>query len=64
MFNRTPSFTHAAIIGGLLSLAVGTANTYAAPPAAIEAQQSQATPDSEIAAKIRKALGDDKALAG
>jgi hyperosmotically inducible periplasmic protein len=32
--------------------------------AAIEAQQSQATPDSEIAAKIRKAIGDDKALAG
>jgi osmotically-inducible protein OsmY len=64
MFNRTHSFTHAAIVGGLLSLAVGTANTYAAAPAAIEAQQSQATPDSEIAAKIRKAIGDDKALAG
>ena len=25
--------------------------------------QSQATPDSELAAKIRKAIGDDKALA-
>ena len=65
MFNRTHSFTRAVITGGLLSLAVATADTYAAPRAAIQAQQpTQATPDSELAAKIRKAIGDDKALAG
>jgi len=64
MFNRTHSFTRAVITGGLLSLAVATTDTYAAPAAAIQAQQSQATPDSELAAKIRKAIEDDKALAG
>jgi osmotically-inducible protein OsmY len=63
MSNRTHSFTRAVITGGLLSLAVGTADTYAAPRAAIQAQQSQTTPDSELAAKIRKALEDDQALA-
>lgn len=61
---RTHSFTRAVIAGGLLSLSVAAADTYAAPRAAIQAQQSQATPDSELAAKIRKAIGDDKALAG
>jgi osmotically-inducible protein OsmY len=64
MFNRTHSLTRAAIAGGLLSLAVGTANTYAAPRAVAQAQQpSQVSPDSELAEKIRKAIGDDKALA-
>ena len=67
MFNRTHSLTRAVIIGGLLSLAVSTADTYAASQAAAPAPQSQApaqaTPDSELAAKIRKAIGDDKALA-
>jgi osmotically-inducible protein OsmY len=64
MFNRTHSLTRAAIAGGLLSLAVGTADTSAAPQAATQAQQqSQATPDSELAAKIRKAIEADKALA-
>ena len=63
MFNRTHSFTRAVITGGLLSLAVATADTYAAP-APIQAQQTQAMPDSELAAKIRKAIEDDKALAG
>ena len=29
-----------------------------------QAQQAQATPDSEIAAKIHKAIADDKAIAG
>ena len=60
---RTYSFTRAVIAGGLLSLAVGTADTYAAPRTAMQEPQSQATPDSELAAKIRKAIGDDKALA-
>jgi len=60
---RTHSFTRAVITGGLLSLAVATADTYAAPTAAVQAQQTQATPDSELAAKIRKAIEDDKALA-
>ena len=66
MFNGTHSLTRAVIIGGLLSLAVSTADTYAAQAAA-PAPQSQAapaaTPDSEQAAKIRKAIEDDKALA-
>ena len=62
--NRTHSFTRAVLTSGLLSLSVATADTYAAPPAAIQAQQSQTTPDSELAAKIRKAISDDKALAG
>jgi osmotically-inducible protein OsmY len=61
---RTHSFTRAVIAGGLLSLSFAAADTYAAPSAAIQAQQSQATPDSELAEKIRKAIGDDKALAG
>lgn len=60
--NRTQSFTRALLTSGLLSLAVATADTYAAPRHAVEAQQDQATPDSELAAKIRKAIGDDKAL--
>jgi osmotically-inducible protein OsmY len=61
---RTHSFTRAVIAGGLLSLSFAAADTYAAPRAAIQAQQSQATPDSELAEKIRKAIADDKALAG
>ena len=60
---RTHSFTRAIITGGLLSLAVATADTYAAPVAATQEQPAQATPDSELAAKIRKAIGDDTALA-
>ena len=62
--NRTHSFTRAVLTSGLLSLSVATADTYAAPRAEIQAQQGQTTPDSELAAKIRKAIGDDKALAG
>src|SRR3954462_10576548 len=53
---RTHSFTRAVIAGGLLSLSFAAADTYAAPRAAIQAQQSQATPDSELAEKIRKAI--------
>ena len=60
---RTHTFTRAVIAGGLLSLSFAAADTYAAPRAAIQAQQTQATPDSELAEKIRKAIGDDKALA-
>ena len=63
MFNRTHAYTRAVITGGLLSLAVATADTYAAPVAAIQEQPAQATPDSELAAKIRKAIEEDKALA-
>jgi hyperosmotically inducible protein len=59
---RTRSFTCAVITGSLLSLSVATADTYAAPRAAMQAPQSQANPDSELGAKIRKAIGDDKAL--
>jgi osmotically-inducible protein OsmY len=60
---RTHTFTRAVIAGGLLSLSFAAADTYAAPRAAIQAQQTQATPDSELAEKIRKAIGDDKTLA-
>lgn len=65
--NRTHSFTRAVITGGLLSLAVATADTQAAPLQAAQqptaqAAQTQTTPDAEIVAKIRKALADDKAL--
>ena len=50
--------------GPVCGISAATADTYAAPRHAVEAQQEQATPDSELAAKIRKAIGDDKALAG
>src|SRR5205085_3610468 len=60
---RTQSFTRAVVAGGLLSLCVAATDTYAAPRAAVQAQQSQPTPDGELAEKIRKAIGDDKALA-
>jgi osmotically-inducible protein OsmY len=65
--NRTHSFTRAVITGGLLSLAVATTDTQAAPLQAAQqptaqAAQTQATPDAELVAKIRKAITDDKAL--
>ena len=57
---RTPTFTHALIVGGVLTLTAAVAETHAVPvPVAV--QQSQT--DAEIVAKIRKALTDDKALA-
>jgi osmotically-inducible protein OsmY len=68
MFNRTHSFTRAVITGGLLSLAVAAADTQAAPLQAAQqpaapAAETQATPDAELVARIRKAITDDKALA-
>ena len=63
--NRTHSFTRAVIIAaGLLSLAVATADTGAAPRTAAQAQQTPASPDAELVARIRKAITDDKALRG
>jgi osmotically-inducible protein OsmY len=65
MFNfHTQSVTRAVIAGGLLSLAVVTADVQAAPRAAAQAQQSQTSPDSEVRAKIYKAIADDKAISG
>lgn len=65
MFNfHTPSLTRAVIAGGLLSLAVPTADVQAAPLAPVQAQQSQTSPDTEVRDKIYKAIGDDKAIAG
>ena len=64
---RSHSFTRAAIIGGLLSLpfAITDVQAAATPQAqAAQAQPAQATPDSELVAKIRQALADDKALTG
>ena len=49
------------VVGGLLSLSVAVRDAQAASTAAV-AQQAPA--DAEIVAKIRKALTDDKALAG
>jgi osmotically-inducible protein OsmY len=70
---RTHSFTRAVITGGLLSLAVATTDTYAAQATKVQATKAQApqaqaaqpqvTPDAELAAKIRKAIADDKAIA-
>ncbi len=69
MFNRTHSFTRAVITGGLLSLAVATADAQAAtqaaqPATAAPAAQAPASPDAELVARLRKAIADDKALAG
>lgn len=67
MFNRIHSLTRAVIAGGLLSVAVVTAEVQAAPqattqPSATQASQTQASPDAELVAKIQKAIADDKAL--
>jgi osmotically-inducible protein OsmY len=60
MFHIGPrSFTPALIVGGLLGLTVAVEPTLAAPTR-LEAQQSAT--DAELAAKIHKALTDDKAL--
>ena len=61
MFNRTHSFTRAVITGGLLSLAVVAADVQAAPRP-VQAQQT--SPDTEIKAKVYKAVADDPAIAG
>jgi osmotically-inducible protein OsmY len=60
MENRLLSLAPALVLGGLLSITVAVPDTQAAPAAV--AQQSQS--DAEIVAKIRKALTDDKGLAG
>jgi osmotically-inducible protein OsmY len=63
MFHMRPRrFTRAVIAGGLLSLAIPAADSVAAPQAA-QAQPSQATPDSDLVAKIRQAIADDQAIA-
>jgi osmotically-inducible protein OsmY len=69
MFHFAPrTFTRAVIAGSLMSLTVAVTDTHAATQAATQAptqaQQPQASPDSELAAKIHKAISDDKALAG
>jgi hyperosmotically inducible periplasmic protein len=74
--SRTHSFSRTLVAGGLLSLVVGVVDTLAGPsavtafqqaPAAAQpaqpAPEAQPTPDGEMAAKIRKAIADDKALA-
>jgi osmotically-inducible protein OsmY len=60
---RTSSLPLAVIVGGFLGLAIGAADTQAAVPAVASTQASQATPDADIAAKIRKAIADDQAVA-
>jgi osmotically-inducible protein OsmY len=70
MFHFAPrTFTRAVLAGSLLSLTVAVVDTQAATQAAAQAKPAQAqpapaTPDSQLAAKIHKAIADDKAIAG
>jgi len=73
MFNRTYSLTRAVITGSLLALTVAVVDTQATTLTAAQAEQAQAeqakpqaqaTPDTDVAAKIAKAIADDKAVAG
>jgi osmotically-inducible protein OsmY len=80
MFHFGPrTFTRAVLAGSLLSLTVAVVDTQAATQAAspakpapaqpaqaqpAQAQPAEPTPDSQLAAKIHKAIADDKALAG
>ena len=72
MFHFAPrTFTRAVIAGSLLTLTAAVVDTQAATQAAAQAQAqpaqaqpAQTTPDSEMAAKIHKAIADDKAIAG
>ena len=68
---RHRTFTRSMLFGGLLTLGVGTAGAQtppsstppAQPPAPTASQQPAATPDDVIAAKVRKAIKDEKAIA-
>jgi len=76
MFHFAPrTFTRAVIAGSLLTLTAAVVETQAAQapaqPAPAQPAQAQApaqpapaTPDTELAAKIHKAIADDKAIAG
>jgi len=71
---RHRSFTRAMVLGGLLSLVAGAAGAQTAPDntkvnkrdrakgAVTADQQKENAPDRELAAKIRKAIVDDKEL--
>jgi osmotically-inducible protein OsmY len=72
---RTRTTTRAVFAAGLLGFAALAAETQGASSATAQAQAAPAapaaqapapatTPDADIAAKIRKSLADDKALAG
>jgi osmotically-inducible protein OsmY len=76
MFHFAPrTFTRAVFAGSLLSLTVAVVDSRAATQAAspaqpapaqaqsAQAQPAQPTPDSQLAAKIQKAIADDKAVA-
>jgi hyperosmotically inducible periplasmic protein len=68
---RHRTFMRSTLFGGLLTLAVGTAHAQtppsspppAQPPAPTASQQPAATPDDVMAARIRKAIKDEKAIA-
>jgi osmotically-inducible protein OsmY len=70
MFHFAPrTFTRAVIAGSLLTLTAAVVETQAATQEAPQAQPApaqpaQASPDTELAAKIHKAIADDKAIAG
>jgi osmotically-inducible protein OsmY len=72
MFHFAPrTVTRAVLAGSLLSLTVAVVDTHAATqaaspakPAQAQAQPAQPTPDGQLAAKIQKAISDDKAVAG
>ncbi len=74
--SRSHSLMRTVVVGGLLSLTVAVVDTQAssvitaqqAQPAQAQPEQAQPaqaapTPDTEMAAKIRKAIADDVALA-
>lgn len=66
---RHRTFMRSMLFGGLLTLGAGAASAQTPPstppaqPATPTAAPPAATPDEAIAAKIRKAIKDDKAIA-
>ena len=61
---RHRTFMRSMLFGGLLTLGAGAASAQTPPstPPAQPATPTAATPDDAIAAKIRKAIKDDKAI--
>jgi hyperosmotically inducible protein len=68
---RHRTFMRSVVVGGLLTLGAGAARAQtppsstppAQPPAQATPEQPAATPDDVIAAKIRTAIKDEKAIA-
>ena len=63
MFHFAPrTFTRAVLVGSLLAVPVAATST-SAGTLVPQAPQAQTSPDTEIRAKVYKAIADDKALA-